>query len=227
MLKNLFCFGKDKNKLNIYKANYEKKLYKIYGRCDKLDKNIEIFFIADTHGTLDEKEFSNYVKEHQNYDVCIMLGDHYVRDINIIVKYIDKNRLYGLLGNHDYNYLSEYDIPNLNGKVLTIKNLKILGMEGSHKYKSAEFPSFTEEESIEFFSNKEKVDILVSHDKKYDCEIAKKDLAHQGLIGITKYLYENKIPYHIHGHIHGNYENTMLNGTTEISVFGYKAIKLK
>lgn len=225
MLKK-FC-GINKNKLNIYKQNYEKKLYKIYGKCDGFDKNIEIFFIADTHGTLDEREFSQYVSEHQNYDVCIMLGDHYIRDIDIIVRYIDKNRLFGLLGNHDYDYLSEYNIPNINGKILNINNVKILGMEGSFKYKSSNFPSFTEEESISFFENKEKVDILVSHDKKYDYEISKKDAAHQGLIGITKYLYENSIPYHVHGHIHGNYEQKMLNGTTEISVFGYKNIQFK
>ena len=53
-----------------------------------------------------------------------------------------------------------------------------------------------------------------------------KDPAHQGLIGITNYIYEKKVPYHIHGHIHEPYHKEMLNKTKEISVFGYEMIVL-
>ena len=55
----------------------------------------------------------------------------------------------------------------------------------------------------------------------------KEDVAHQGLFGITYYLYKNKIPYHIHGHIHNSYKNIMINGTKEISVYMYEYIELK
>ena len=155
-----------------------------------------------------------------------MVGDHYNRDIEIILKYIDKNKLYGLLGNHDYDYLSDYGINNLNGKVIYINGISILGMQGSFKYKSVDFPSFTEEESIKFFEDKECVDILISHDRKLDPSKVNRDPAHQGLIGITNYLYEKKVPIHIHGHIHDNYEQLMLNGTKEISVFGYRIVEI-
>ena len=200
----------------------EKKLLKMYGKCDSIKSKLELLIISDTHGTLHEDEFSSYVASN-NYDLCIMLGDHYNRDIDIIVRYIDRSKLYGLMGNHDYNYLDDYSIPNLNGKIIEKNGIKILGMEGSFKYKPVDFPSFTQEESIEFLDKYPKVDILVSHDRKFD-PTKQRDPAHQGLIGITKYLYKNKIPIHIHGHIHDDYESTMLNGTKEYSIFGFKKI---
>ena len=190
-----------------------------------MNKKVKLLIIADTHGTLNENEFREFISNNY-YDFCIMIGDHYNRDIEIILKYIDKNRLCGLLGNHDYNYLSDYDIFNLNGKVIQVNDVSILGMQGSFKYKSVNFPSFTEEESINFFKDKPSVDILISHDRKLDPYKVNKDPAHQGLIGITNYIYKNKIPIHIHGHIHDNYEKSMLNGTKEISVFGYKIIDI-
>jgi Icc-related predicted phosphoesterase len=154
-----------------------------------------------------------------------MLGDHYNRDIDIILRYVDKSKIYGIKGNHDYDYLSYYSIPNINGNLIEINGVTILGMEGSFKYKPVDFPSFTQEDSITFLEGKSKVDILVSHDKKFDYEKLK-DPAHQGLIGITNYIFKNNIPVHIHGHIHESYVKKMINGTTEYSVFGYEIIKI-
>ena len=79
-----------------------------------------------------------------------MLGDHYDRDIEIIIRNIDKSKLYGIKGNHDYDYLTYYAIPNINGQIININGVKILGMEGSFKYKPVDFPSFTQDGSIVF-----------------------------------------------------------------------------
>lgn len=118
---------------------------------------------------MDEDEFKQYIANKQ-YDVCIMLGNHYNRDIDIILKYVNKSKLYRIKGNHDYDYLSDYGIPNINGNVIEINDVKTLGMEGSFKYKPIDFSSFTQDDSIIFLESKPKVDILVTHDKKLDCE---------------------------------------------------------
>ncbi len=209
---------------DMFSPKYEEYLLKQYGNADKINNAITLLVIADTHGTLDEDKFKQYILNKQ-YDVCIMLGDHYNRDIDIILKYVDKSKIYGIKGNHDYDYLSSYNIPNINGNIIEINGVKILGMEGSFKYKPVDFPSFTQEESIDFFNSKPKVDILVTHDKKFDYEKLK-DPAHQGLIGITNYIFKNKIPIHIHGHIHEPYINKMINGTNEYSIFEYEIIKI-
>lgn len=209
---------------DMFSPKYEEYLLKQYGNADKINNAITLLVIADTHGTLDEDKFKQYILNKQ-YDVCIMLGDHYNRDIDIILKYVDKSKIYGIKGNHDYDYLSSYNIPNINGNIIEINGVKILGMEGSFKYKPVDFPSFTQEESIDFFNSKPKVDILVTHDKKFDYEKLK-DPAHQGLIGITNYIFKNKIPIHIHGHIHEPYIKKMINGTNEYSIFEYEIIKI-
>lgn len=218
-------FSNDSNSVpDIFSPKYEEYLLKQYGNSDKINNSITLLVIADTHGTLDEDEFRQYMANKQ-YDICIMLGDHYNRDIDIILRCVDKSKIYGIKGNHDYDYLGDYDIPNINGNIIEINGIKILGMEGSFKYKPVDFPSFTQEDSITFLEGKSKVDILVTHDKKFDYEKLK-DPAHQGLIGITNYIFKNKIPIHIHGHIHESYTKKMINGTTEYSIFGYEIIKI-
>lgn len=217
-------FSREEQQPDIFSTKYEEYLFKKYGKSDVFNKNVSLLIISDTHGTLNENSFRNYLK-NKYYDVCIMLGDHYNRDIEIIVRNIDKSKLYGIKGNHDYDYLQDYDIPNINGQIININGIKILGMEGSFKYKPVDFPSFTHDESIAFLENKEKVDILVTHDKKFDPEKLR-DPAHQGLIGITNYIYKNRVPIHIHGHIHEPYKKQWINGTTEYSVFGYETIKI-
>ena len=79
---------------------------------------------------------------------------------------------------------------------------------------------------FDFLKDQESVDILVSHDNRFDSTMIGNP-AHQGLFGITYYLYKNHVPYHIHGHIHNPYRKKLLNGTEEISSFGYEFIELK
>ena len=212
--------------LNNKYANQEDKLYQIFGACNNFNNSLKIIAISDTHNDLNFDDFKQFISKHNNYDICILLGDHSSSDIEKILKCVDKTKTYGLLGNHDRNYLTEYAINSLNGQVINIKGVSLLGIEGSYKYKQEDFPSFTQKESIDFLKDKPKVDILVSHDNRFD-STALYDIAHQGLFGITYYLYKNKIPYHIHGHIHNPYKNIMRNGTKEISVYMYEYIELK
>ena len=67
---------------------------------------MNLIVITDTHNTLNESELTRIIKEHPNFDLCILLGDHNYNDIEIILKHIDKNKIYCLLGNHDYDYIN-------------------------------------------------------------------------------------------------------------------------
>lgn len=207
-------------------ANQEEKLLMMYGKTSKYNKNIKMIVISDTHNSLIEEEFKKFMEEHKDYDVCLLLGDHHFNDVIVILKYVDKSKIYGLLGNHDHSYLEEFQIKNLNGNVININGTTILGIEGSFKYKPARFPSFTQRESILFLNNKPGVDILVSHDNSFDSSMVNNP-AHQGLFGITYYLFKNKVSYHIHGHLHNPYRKELLNGTKEISTYMYEYIELK
>lgn len=217
----------DDNKYSFEKkySNQENILLKIYGNARKLDNKIKIIIITDTHNTLRENEFREFISNCGEYDICLLLGDFGFNDLPIILRYIDKKKIYALLGNHDYNYIKEYELNNLNGNVIDINGVRLLGIQGSFKYKPSDFPSFSQKESILFLSDKPEVDVLVSHDIRFN-SMAERDPAHQGLFGITYYLFKNRVPYHIHGHIHNPYKRDMINGTKEISSFMYEYIEL-
>lgn len=123
-LLNIFKF----EKINYYSKEYESNLYKQYGNCNKISKSIKILAIADTHGSLKEDEFKLFLKDNQTFDLVILLGDHTSLDIEIILNNIDKNKIVGILGNHDYDYLSKYNVLNINGKIIEVNGIKFLGI---------------------------------------------------------------------------------------------------
>ena len=206
-----------KDKLNQFRynkkySNQDSKLLSLYGECDSFKKKIKLLIIADTHGGLKELDLKNILFQHPEYDACILLGDYSQQDLKIILKYIYPNKIYALLGNHDDNYIKEYNLRNLNGNIYIVNDVSFLGIEGSFRYKNEKFPSFTQKESIEFLNDKPKVDILFSHDAPFELS-GINDIAHQGLFGINYYLYKNKVPICIHGHVHIPYDKQLSNGT--------------
>lgn len=217
-LKNI-KFGKS----NIY---YEQQLAKKCCPCRKLNKNITLLVISDSHdGFILDKELEKKLIDYKDYDLCCILGDISDSDYEIILKYVPKEKIVALLGNHDrFGLLEQYNLYDINGRVITVNGIRISGIQGCNKYKNESFPSYTQKESINFLDKMEEVDILLSHDKPF--LIDNKDSVHDGLKGITKYLYKNKVPYNIHGHLHKNQEQTLLNGTKSIGVHGCRIIRL-
>lgn len=218
LFKKIFC----KNKT--FQLNYEQTLKN--NGVKKIKGNIRLLVIADTHGDLAlSKELCKKLVD-VDCDLCCVLGDIHDADYKTILKYIPKKKIVALLGNHDrYSLLGEYGLEDLNGRTIEYNEVKIGGIQGSFKYKEEDFPSFTHKESISFLKSMEACDILLSHDKPFIFDY--KDPVHDGLKGITKYVYENKIPVVIHGHIHKNYNTRLKNGTDVIGVYGVKIIDIK
>ena len=207
---------------------YESQLLKKYGRSNKLKKyGLKILFIADTHNCLNSNsEVLQYIKNQLDYNYCILLGDHSGNDLAEILKVVPHDKICGILGNHDsWQKYEQYEINNINGKVLNINGVRIAGIGGSYKYKnSIEYALYTHEESIELADKLEDADILVTHDKPFIED--KHNPAHDGLKGITKYIYKNHIPLHIHGHLHEENEQILKNGTKSICLYMAKLIEI-
>ena len=218
----IFSFLKKQKKENL---DYESTLNSDLKARD-FNGDITLLIIADTHGSLAlNKDLQKKVKDAK-YDLCCVLGDIHDYDYKFILETIPKEKIVALLGNHDrYTLLKEYGIEDLNGRVIEFNNIKIGGIQGSFKYKDADFPSFTHKESIDFMNNMESCDILLSHDKPFVFDY--KDLVHDGLKGITKYLYDNQVPINIHGHIHDSYESKLKNNTLVKGVYLVEIVKLK
>ena len=71
----------------------------------------------------------------------------------------------------------------------------------------------------------EKVDILLSHSGPF--WNYNDDVVHNGLKGITNYLYKNKVPLNIHGHLHKNSLKMLKNGTKVQCVYGVELLEIK
>ena len=217
---------------NIY--GFQKKFYmqsnrllKVFGNARNILPNrIKLLIITDTHNSLDENELNSVINEHPDFNACLLLGDHSDNDIKKVLNYISKDKIYALLGNHDTNYIDNYNLNNFNGQIIDINGVKLLGIQGSFKYKPVDFPSFTQEDSVRFLKDKEPVDILISHDGPFDDNMINNP-AHQGLFGITYYLFKNKVKYNIHGHLHNEFEKRLANGTIEKSLYGITYIELE
>lgn len=208
--------------------SYEDKLLKKYGYAEELKKyNLKILFIADTHDCLSyDEECLNKLKNMRDYDYCILLGDHSATDLEIISKIVPLDKICGVLGNHDsWKKYDTYGIKDINGKVIKINGVKIAGISGSCKYKNSDnYALYTHEESSDLANKMESADILVSHDKPFTKD--NHNMAHDGLKGITEYIYKHNIAIHIHGHLHESYEEILKNGTKSICIYNIKLLDL-
>lgn len=186
---------------------------------EKKSLGLKIIAFADTHGYFAKRErFSEFIYQHPQYDLCLLLGDHSPEDVDMILQYVPDYKILGVLGNHDSvdlykNFRLEH--IDLHGKCVEVKGIKIAGIEGSHRYKRGEWPMLTQEESLELVNemleNYEKADILISHDKPFEKE--EYDIAHTGLKGITRYIKEASPAYHLHGHYHTSFTREIENNT--------------
>lgn len=212
----------------IFGKSYEELLLKKYGNAKKFKKyNLKILFIADTHNCLaDGNELLNYIKQQKDYNYCILLGDHSSNDLERILQIIPIEKICGVLGNHDgWERYKNYNIQDINGKVIDINGVKIAGLGGSFKYKnSSEYCLYTHEESIDIANKIKEADIFVSHDKPFTED--NHNFAHDGLKGVTEYIYKNHIPLHIHGHLHEESEQILKNGTKSVCLYKAKMMEL-
>ncbi len=212
-------------KKNINNPDYESTMLQ-KSKVSHLNKSVRLLIIADTHGDLALSKTLKYSIIDKKFDLCCVLGDIHDYDYRLILEYIPKDKIVALLGNHDrFDLLKTYGLKDLNGKVVEVNGVKIGGVQGSFKYKDQEFPSFTHEQSIEFMEKMPYVDILLSHDKPFTYDY--NDGAHDGLKGITKFLYERQVPINIHGHLHTSDLKTLKNGTQVKGVYEVELIEIK
>lgn len=187
---------------------------------------LKLIVISDTHGDLAfGNKFEEFFSRIDNYDLCIILGDIYGYELEKILKFIPSDSIIALRGNHDnFEVYDEYGIRNINGTTFIYKGIRFAGIEGSYKYKNAEFPSYTHYESLCLACDIPKTDVLITHDRMFT-ESQYNDV-HAGLVGITYYVYEKGVQWHIHGHIHESYQKKYSNGTNEKSVYGCEYLEI-
>ena len=228
-LKRIFLGEKPKeeNNLNdIKEKNYEDELLKqfVVNQTSNF-AHINILIITDTHNCLYYDDESIEKIKNAKYDVCLLLGDITNSDICEILKIVPYEKIYGLLGNHDgLDRFEESKIRNLNGQVITVNDVRIAGLQGSHRYKMGDYGMYSHEESIKIEDEMPEADILVSHDRPF--LVDNNDNVCDGLKGVTYYCYKNHIKLEIHGHLHEETEEILKNGTKVLGKYKVAVLNL-
>ncbi|MBP3359746.1 MAG: metallophosphoesterase family protein [Clostridia bacterium] len=211
-------------------AKYEEIISYLMENCSLVEAKklgLKLAVISDTHGDLAFGEkFRKFMLNIEEYDLCIVLGDVSTYELDKITELVPINKIIALRGNHDrFDVYHKHGITNINGKVYTCKGIRIAGIEGSNRYKNEKYPLYTHYESLKLaYDMPQKADILISHDCIFT--ESKYDKAHEGMAGLSYYVYKNNVMYHIHGHIHKSYRSNYPNGTEEISVYGCEYIEI-
>lgn len=184
--------------------------------------NLKLLIISDTHEHMFIDPNLHLLSEP--VDACLLLGDISPKELKYIKETV-KAPIYGVLGNHNefYNY-EKNGIENIHGKVVEVKGVRIAGIQGSIKYKNANMPLYTDEESVDIANSMEAADILISHDSPKYLH-GRHNIAHSGLQGITHYI-EKHNALNIHGHYHENKIYTPLNGNKSVCVYGVKILEV-
>lgn len=187
-----------------------------------IDFNLRALVVSDGHGCLTDCDFPIC-----DIDVCFLLGDLSLRDIEIVKEKIGETPIYGVLGNHDgFELYDRCGIENIHGRVIEINGVKIAGMQGSFRYKNTNFPFYTDEESVAIAEKLPPADILISHDSPKHFH-GSDDWAHSGLEGISHYCKKYNVPLNIHGHFHDSVSGILENGTRSICCYKVQLIDTK
>lgn len=176
---------------------------------------MRVLVITDTHGIyrgVYEKNKDKLV----DLDRVILLGDHYVAEVNQMKEHFKNILMYGLYGNHDMPDTLQ-NIPNFDHKLMELGNFHYTGLNGSHRYKPTQAFGYEQPEGIIVCKSLPKADVLFCHDGPYN---PNKDDAHCGLKGISQYIKDNKPKTVIHGHLHSpnhyTIKNSLFGGKTDV-----------
>lgn len=183
--------------------------------ADEIDFSVKLLTIADTHNKLSIKGAINNLPESSEYDLCILLGDISRGDIEILLKYIPKDKMMGILGNHDdKDNLLRYNIKNINKTLFNFNGINFIGLEGCIKYKENQ-PGYKQDEIRQVCRLMPKAHILISHNIPYGF-MGELNEAHIGAKEINKYLLKKRVPLNICGHNHSDKQGKLKNGTIVI-----------
>ena len=165
-----------------------------------IKSDLRLLIISDCHH-LTEDEAAKLAD--LEYDLCFLLGDINETYLKMILRFVPKEKTYGIHGNHDeHGLLESLGIANIHLKTINHHGVTILGYEGSPRYKRGAYVMKTQEEAQQDLKRAPSADILISHDGPY--KLYSENLSHSGFLGITEYLNTHAVPINIHGHQHIN-----------------------
>ena len=198
-----------------------------------MKKKYKILCVSDID-ILSNMNLESMKNKFRDIDFIISAGDVSNRYIDLLVSTLDKDIIY-VNGNHVYH--KDHPITfakNIDGKFLKYKGLRILGLDGSKLYSHKEHQYTDFQMTCKVMKNIislwRGVDIVVSHASPkgiHDID----ERVHEGFKIFNKVIKWFKPKLWVHGHVHlHNYlavQETYVDDTRIMNVFGYKLLELE
>ena len=170
------------------------------------------------------------VVRHESIELIITLGDLTREDI-LGLEQVHQIPKIGVYGNHDSgNYMTELGIQDMHLKTWDYQGLKFGGFQGCVRYKeNPDAIMYTQEEAANMMAGFPYVDVFLSHCPPYGINDEPDEISHQGLIGLRKYLDEQKPKVWLHGHTYPTEETIIRqHDSTRIEyVYKYRVLEIK
>ncbi len=147
--------------------------------------------------------------------------------------------LYYVRGNHDFRFDENppEGAENLDGRIVSVSGLNVLGFEGSMYYQAQHAVQRTEREMWLVWQKvrpqillRRRVDIVVAHAPPFGIHDGE-DECHRGFLTFSKLIHRYRPRFFIHGHTHLNYgyrqkRVDVVNHTTVVNGYGYYVLNL-
>lgn len=160
---------------------------------------------------------SSYIWDHfqpekfKDIELMISCGDLKAEYLSFLVTMI-KAPLFYVHGNHNGDYLLRppEGCRSIDDRLITYKNIRILGLGGSKRYNKGDFQYTEDEMKRRILKLTPKIiwnkgfDIFVTHSGAYGIG-DDSDLCHEGFKSFNQLLDKYSPKYFIHGHSHLNY----------------------
>lgn len=173
-----------------------------------------------------------------NIDLIVSCGDLPPEYLSRLLHYL-KAPLYYVKGNHDIRYKDKQPEGgnDLHGRLVKIKGINILGLEGSHWYNGGPY-QYTERQMRSIIRWLRPaiwwqggVDVVFTHAPPRNIHDAK-DPCHKGFECFRRLIDKYQPSYFIHGHIHKIFSDdserlTVVNSTKVVNTYGYYLLEIE
>lgn len=187
---------------------------------------LKLLVFTDPEETFEiyEEEIRQLIKDNSDFDLCVLIGEASNLELKWLFQFMPREKIIAVTQNaSSSNKYKENGICDISYSIYHKGEIKFHG-DSSHYYGkkiefcTAQFHSF----ALRLHPFKS-VDVFVSYDAALLKNEDKKERA--GIIGITDYIYSNKVQYHIHKGSE-TYERQYDNGTKDISVNKFTCVEI-
>lgn len=191
----------------------------------KLGLKLLVFTDPEEIFEIYEEEIQHLIKDNSDFDLCVLIGESSNLELKWLLQFMPKEKIIAVTknGSSSSSKYKENGICDISYSMYHKEGVEIHGLSsfyygGKIEFCTAQFHSFALR-----LSPFKSIDVFVSYDAALLKNENKKERA--GIIGITDYIYSNKVQYHIHKGSE-TYERQYDNGTKDISVNKFVCVEI-